>query len=314
VLDYEIAQLASGQHGLVAFRQLRRLGLSGDAIDRRVRGGRWRRVHRGVYMIGGAPASYAQRVLAACLAVGPDAAASHRAAATLHGILTYKRPPVELTTNRLQSPEVRGARVHRLADLGPTWVTIVDSVPCTTVARTIVDLGAVTRPTTVDAALDRAKGRGLVTSRDVRHAMRAVSRQGRRGVGTIRAILAAERGSEPPSGVAEARMASLLRSAELPAPVPEFVVTDEHGGFVAVVDFAYPDQRLVIEVDGYDAHSPVAAFRHDRSRDRLLADVNWLALHYTWPEVDKRLPHVAAEIARHYRRRSQIPGSWHAEP
>jgi hypothetical protein len=172
------------------------------------------------------------------------------------------------------------------------------------VARTLVDLGAVTRPATVGAAFDRAKGRALVTPREVRHAMRAVARQGRRGVGTVRLVLAKEREGELPSGVAEARMASLIRDAGLPGPVPEFTVTDEHGGLLAVVDFAYPDRRLAIEVDGYEAHSPRAAFRKDRSRDRLLAEVDWLALHYTWPEVDARLPHVASEIARHYRRRA----------
>jgi len=312
MLEYELASLASTQYGLLALDQLTALGLSMDGIDRRVVSGRWRRVHHGVYAVGGAPTTYEQRVLAACLGIGVLTAASHRTAAVIHGLLAYKQPRVEVTTTRDRSPELRQVHVHRMADLAPRWITSVERVPCTTVARTLVDLGAVSRPATVEAALDRAKGQGLVTSRDVRHAMNTVARQGRRGVGTIRALLTAAWGAEPPAGVVEARMASLIRAAGLPVAVPEFIVLDAHGGFVAMVDFAYPERRLAIEVDGYESHAPRRAFGNDRARDRLLADADWLALHYTWTEVDARLPHVASEIARHYRRRA--PGTVRRAP
>ena len=178
-------------------------------------------------------------------------------------------------------------------------------VRTTTVARTLVDLGAVASSRTVEAALDRAVGRKLVTYREVRDAMRAVARQGRRGVGTIRRLLEARVGEALPAGVFEATMTSLLRVAGLPPPASEYTVTDDHGGFIGVVDFAYPDRRLAIEVDGYEFHSSPTAVADRNQRDRLLIDVGWRTLHYSWAEVEHRPTEVGADIRRKF---------WHADP
>jgi len=298
-----IGALAAAQHGVFSTAQAIAHGLTHRQILRRVHAGEWERVHVGVYRISGAPVTYLQSLRAACLAIGPEAAASHRAAAVLHGVLTYREPPVEISTTRLRSPLRERVTVHRLADLESRWVTTVNSVPTTTVARTLVDLGSVARSTTVEAAFDRAIGRRLVTVRAVRDALVAVARPGRHGVGPLRPMLEARLASSLPAGVAEARLASLLRKANLPPAVPECEVLDEHGGFVAVVDFGYPGQRLAVEIDGYEAHSTLRSFQHDRARDRLLSSVGWLAIHFTWWEVDRREPHVAAEIRLQLARR-----------
>lgn len=297
-----IAEVAAAQLGVVTFDQLRSLGMTPRQIDRRVESGFLERVHVGVLRVRGVPTSYEQRLVGACLAMGPEAAASHRAAATLYGLLRYRQPPVEVTTNRHRSPEVAGVVVHRLADLHERWIDVVSGVRTTNVARTLVDLGAVASPRTVEAALDRAAGRRLVTHRAVRDAMVAVARKGRRGVGTVRPLLDARIG-ELPAGVFEARMATLLRGAGLPRATPEFVVTDQHGGFVAVVDFAFPDHRLAIEVDGYEFHSSVRALADRNARDRLLAAADWLPLHFSWSEIERRSRRVEAEIRHQLRLR-----------
>jgi hypothetical protein len=46
----------------------------------------------------------------------------------------------------------------------------------------------------------------------------------------------------------ETLLARALRQNGLPAPVPQFEIFDQ-GRFVARVDFAYPDERIVIEYD-----------------------------------------------------------------
>jgi hypothetical protein len=301
--DRALAATARTQHGLLTIAQALEAGLTPTAVQWRLDSGRWERMHDSVYRVAGLPASYRQRNLAACLRIGPEAAVSHRAAAVLHELLRYREPPTEVTTTRLRSPELDGVVVHRLADLHPTWVADVDGIPVTTVARTLVDLGAVAALGTVEAALDRAVGLRKVALRDVRHAMIAVARQGRHGVGKIRRLLEARGVAALPSGIFEARMASLLRNASLPPATPEHVVRDDHGGFVAIVDFAYPDVRLAIEVDGYEAHTGLRAFTSGHQRDRLLLDAGWEALHFTWDEVDAHAVAVATEIRRHLDRR-----------
>lgn len=300
----KVGDLAAQQHGVVTFDQLVESGMEAHHAKHFIEEGFLERLHVGVFKVRGAPSSYKQQLVAGCLAIGPDAAASHRAAATLHGLLSYRDPAVEVTTTRQHSPELAGVVVHRLADLRERWVTSVDGVRVTTVARTLVDLGAVAAPRTVEVALDRAAGRRLVTYREVRDAMIAVARQGRRGVGTIRPLLVARIGEVVPAGVFEARMATLLRNAGLPPAEPEFVVVDEHGGFVAVVDFAYPDRQIAIEVDGYEFHSSPKAIADRNTRDRLLAAVEWVPLHFSWSEVESRSHRVATEIRHQLRLRS----------
>jgi hypothetical protein len=244
-----------------------------------------------------------QRRLAAVLAVGSLAAVSHRAAAEMHGLWTSTPPTVEISTNREHSPELDGVRVvHRLDDLSERWVTAVDRVPCTTVARTLVDLGAVLPDKEVARCLDRAMGRGLATVSEVETARRAVARQGRRGAGVIRRVLVPHLAGEPVAGVFEARMARLLTEQGLPPAVPEYRVWTDAGAFVARVDFAYPQLRLAIEVDGLSAHSSVDAFRHDRARQNALVSVGWTVLRFTWTEVDQGSQHVGSTI-REARRR-----------
>jgi hypothetical protein len=295
-----IGRLASKQHGVVSYDQLVARGMTPRQIERRVDNGSFERVHLGVMRLLGAPESYAQRLVAGYLAIGPEAAASHRAAACVHELLRYGDPPVEVTTIRRRSPEVSGVVVHRLMDLHQRWVVEIDGVRVTTVARTLVDLGAVASRRTVEAALDRAAGRKLVTYREVRDAMLAVARQGRRGVGTIRSLLDARIDEVIPAGVFSARMATVLRGTGLPRAVPEYTVLDEHGGFVAVVDFAYPEKRLAIEVDGYEFHSSPRAIRVRNQRDRMLSSIGWLALHFDWGEVERRPHEVASAIRREF--------------
>ena len=305
-----IGDIGDSQLGIVTFGQLIDRGLTQRQIERSIESRLLERLSIGVFRVRGAPVTYQQRLVAACLAIGSEAAASHRAATMLHDLLRYRTSPIEVTTNRLRSPEIAGVVVHRLADLHERWVQLVDGVRVTSVARTLVDLGAVASPRTVEAALDRAAGRRLVTYREVRDAMIAVARQGRRGVGTIRPLLDARIGRVFPVGVLEARMASLLHNAGLPEATPEYTVTDEHGGFIAVVDFAYPDRRLAIEVDGYEFHSTPKAVDHGNARDRLLAAARWAVLHVSWNEVERHGEHVADQIREVLRTR---PSSRHVE-
>jgi hypothetical protein len=302
----EIAATAAAQQGVVTLRQLRASGMTARQVTRRVAIGELTRVHRGVLRLAGAPTSYRQDLVAACLAVGGRAAASHRAAAVLHGLLTYRNPTVEITTSRHRSPELQGVVVHRSRDFGPRWTETVDGVASTTVPRTLVDLGAVVSARTLEAAFDRAAGRRLVTYREVRDALVAVARQGRRGVGALRPLLDERLGRELPAGVFSARMASVLRRAGLATAAPEYTVTDEHGGFVAVVDFAFPDQRLAIEADGYEFHSSPRALADRNARDRLLARLDWQVLHFSWNEVEHRPQRVAGEISSQLRARPEF--------
>jgi hypothetical protein len=300
--DRKITQLAETQHALVTKRQLGDAGVSQSALKRSLASARLTLVHDNVYRIGGAPTTTAQLRLAAVLAVDGLAAVSHRAAADLYGLWWSNPPAIEVTTTDKLSPELAGVTVHRIADLEERWITRVDGLPCTTVARTLVDLGAVLPDNMVAKCLDRAHGRGLVSFSEVQTALLAVARRGRSGAGVMRRLLEPRLAGEPPAGVPEARMARLLAAQGLPPAVPEYRVWTVAGQFVARVDFAYPELRLAIEVDGYEAHSSVAAFGRDRTRQNALVEEGWTVLRFTWTEIDAGSPHVGRTIRAARRR------------
>ena len=97
-------------------------------------------------------------------------------------------------------------------------------------------------------------------------------------------------------------MARLLSTQGLPPAVPECEVWTDAGAFVARVDFAYPELRLTIEVDGFAAHSTVDAFGRDRARQNALVAAGWTVLRFTWTEVDTSSPDVGRTIRAAHRR------------
>lgn len=299
-------ELAATQHSLVTHSQARQLNLDADQIqyllDRRILVS----AHLGVYRFASGPETRPQLLLGACLAAGQPSAVSHRAAAAVHGIWTMPPNWVEISVGRDRTPELTGVVVHRLGDLSERWFTDIDGVPVTTPARTLVDLGAVLPLGSVSRALDRALGRQLASLTEICAALDAVARKGRAGVGIIRRLLD-ERADAPSTGsVLQARMATLFLKHGLPTPVPEYTVLDDHGQFVGRVDFAYPEIHYAIEVDGYEAHSGLREFRHDRARQNDLVDLGWTLHRFTWTEVDQLSARVADRILR---RRSQLLGT-----
>ena len=64
------------------------------------------------------------------------------------------------------------------------------------------------------------------------------------------------------------------------------------------VDFAFPEIRLAIEVDGYEHHASLHAFQHDRARQNELVAAGWTVLRFTWDDITRRPEQVATAILR----------------
>jgi very-short-patch-repair endonuclease len=57
------------------------------------------------------------------------------------------------------------------------------------------------------------------------------------------------------------------------------------GGGVEV-DFAWPTERLIVEVDGFETHGTPTAFERDRDRDVRLRLADWHPARVTWRQVE----------------------------
>jgi hypothetical protein len=155
----------------------------------------------------------------------------------------------------------------------------------TSVARTLCDLTAVAAPSAVERAVDDALRRKLVTVRQLTGSAAILEGQGRMRCTVMRAILAARGTTYNPGGSPpEVRIARLLQSAGLPAPVPQHALRVD--GRTRRVDLAYPDLGLVIEYDGWSHHSTRSAFNDDRARANGLELLGLTVLRFTSASTD----------------------------
>jgi hypothetical protein len=131
------------QDEVITYRQARGY-LTESAVRHRVRSGRWRAVHRNVYVTHRGPLSVDQRLWIAVLGCGPDSALAGMTAATRCGLTGFAGNgihvirPARLRT--VTSPT--GVVVHRSTSLGPQDVNWRGAPPYTTQARSLVDAAA----------------------------------------------------------------------------------------------------------------------------------------------------------------------------
>ncbi|MCP3936207.1 MAG: hypothetical protein GY708_12645 [Actinomycetia bacterium] len=85
----------------------------------------------------------------------------------------------------------------------------------------------------------------------------------------------------------ENRFAEILARAGLPLPVAQFWIVDGDGNHHRL-DWAYPQSRTAIELDGYRFHSDPTAFSKDRATQNALNEMGWTTYRYSWPQLDQR--------------------------
>jgi very-short-patch-repair endonuclease/predicted transcriptional regulator of viral defense system len=283
-IDRRIAALATGQHGVVSRRQQRLLGLSEDAIDRRVSRGRLHVVHRGVYSVGHPILRIEGRWMAAVLAAGTNAVLSHATAATAWEL----RPPgtgaIHVTVpGDPGRKRRRDIRIHRSTTLTPADTTSHRGIPVTTPVRTIVDLARTLTGRPLEQALDRADHRRVIDFAELER--RPLPR-------SLQAQLSRYIAANPTRSELEERFLALCDEHGLPRPRTNTVIEGIE------VDFAWRHGRLLVEVDGYAYHRSPSAFETDRERDVHLTLAGWTVLRFTWTQITTRPVWVASAISR----------------
>ena len=293
----ELHRVASRQHGLATTAQLRELGFTNRQIDTLRSSGRLESIHRGVYRTLGSPETAKQRLLAACLAGGLQAYASHRASAWLWGGSAVGRLISEITLPRPHHPEIDAVTHRRIPSPldSPHDRMVRDGIPTMSPLATLVVLGAVTSERVVRQTMDDFVGRKLVTVQGVVSARRRLGGRGRRGAGVLRNVLESRGlGLLDHDGALEPLFADLCSTFGL--PMPEHQVPIMLAGRRRVLDFAFVAHRIAIEVDGYEFHSRFEVFEDDRVRANELELLGWTVLRFTWHQVVHRPGQVAATI------------------
>lgn len=255
-VEQRIAVLASRQFGVVDHRQLRKVGISRSSIKRRVAKGLLIAEYRGVYRVGHTAPSTEAKYMAAILAAGDGAVLAGRAAAHLMRLLKGAPPPPEVITRTER--RIKGVEAKRIRDLRHNEVWTYQGIPCTTVARTLVDLAS-----TLSAdELARAVHEATVLYRTRPQQIEAVlaRRPRSKGAGELRRIL---RGDTKVSlSKLESRFLEILAENGLELPETNKRVGNRY------IDCRWPRRKLTIELDSYRYHATRHAWEEDRRRER----------------------------------------------
>lgn len=301
--EERVAAAARRQFGLVTGRQLVDAGLTRPAIQRRVGSGRLRHVCRGVYAVGGSPSSWEQAALAACLSAGAGALLSHRSAAAVWGLDVTPEPCIHVTVpyERRSSRTTRAVVVHRSRALTAVDGTRRRGLPLTTVGRTLVDLAAVLDDAALAQVVDDVLCRRLISPERLAAAVDRLGsgRRPARGLGSttrrLRCLLEPWQAGAPLESIAESRVRRMIAAAGLPPAVAQHSVP----GARARVDFAWPERKVALEVDGFRWHANPQAHARDSARANRLAAHGWTVVRVTPVEIDQGPEHVWATLRRH---------------
>lgn len=291
--DRRLRMIALSQHGLATRRQILDLGGTDSLIGRRIQAGQWTRARRGVIVIGAVAHSWEQRLMAACLAAGGGAYASHRTAGR-HWGLVPRSGRIQLLTSDERVLSLHQVKAHRTLILPPMDRAVHRDIPITSVARTLVDLSVGQDQLVVGRWLDDAMRRLELDRRELRSCIARLAGPGRPHPTSLLDALA-ERwpGYDPGDSALEARALLAISRAGLPTPVQQHGVR-RPGGRPAFIDLSYPDHLVAIELDGYEHHRTRTAFDHDRARANDLTLLGWRVYRFTWTMSDEEIVSTVA--------------------
>jgi hypothetical protein len=276
----ELWMLARRQLGLFTWAQAIQLA-SESTLRTLIRRRHVEPFRRGVWVVTGSPRTYEQEVLAAVLAAGQPAWASHRTAARLWELRVPSPVRIDVLTMPDRRVRLDGVDHHRNKLIVVDDVTKIGPIDVTSVARTLVDCMPWLAGRMLRDAVHDARRRKLVTLDEVDAAHAAVDegrRTGRHLVRPMRPILAAR--DEPGGSNRELDVIDALRKAGVRLPVQQYPI--RVAGRQRYLDYAYPAEKVYLEWDGFDEHAGNPdVFHDDRVRNDELTLMGWLGLHFT---------------------------------
>lgn len=266
-----VAEHFADHDGVITRGAALKLGMSSSAVARRVRDKLWIQLSSGVYLSATHTFTAEARMRAAVGAT--DGAVDGPAAAWWHGIVESPPDSVSVTVPRQnkRSPTVPySLELHR-RDLLPADLEVVRGLTVTTAPLTALEAAS-----TNSAHLDRALQEGIVTIDGLTAAL--TRNAGRHGMAEARRLLDVVAGDT--ESEAERRFQSLLESHHITGWCAQFPFG------VYAIDFAFPEQRVAVEIDGWAFHRTADRAANDAGKQNRLTLAGWRVLRFGWHRLD----------------------------
>lgn len=293
-------ELASQQLGLISAAQSLERGLSDHAIRRLVRRGEWRRFLPGVFMPRPVPSSWWTSAKAATLWGGPGCVLCGRAAARARSLKGFEAAEVEVAvaTDRRSSL----VEVHHYPVLPLEPAESIDTVPVIPAESMAFELCRTSSYRSSRRAIGQLIREGRMSDLSLKCLIESIGGKGMGGTRWARAILEERRGIQ-----IEAETDSEIEFARLAArwgmdPVPQYRLR-VGGRVVRRFDFAFPDVKIGIEIDG-GIHKDPGVRLEDREKDAIARRAGWIVLRFTDEDVAYRSTRIRDRILEAMRART----------
>ena len=246
--------------------------LASGAVTRSQLCTRYARLFRDVYVNRDVEVTAALRAKAGWLWAKRQGVVAGVSAAALHGSKWVEETTtVELihgNRHRLPGLHTRGDRIAE------DEITIVDGVPVTTPARTVLDLGCWYPTTSGVAAIDSLARATEIKVADVE--LLTQRYPGRRGIARARlAVALFDAGAQSPK---ETWLRLVLGNAGIPRPQTQIPVLDEFGTVIAYLDMGWEDVKVAVEYDGEQHRNDRSQYNWDIRRSEILQRLGWIVV------------------------------------
>jgi hypothetical protein len=276
-------------HGPFTVRQAAGCGVS-EAV---LRGQRFRRLRRGVYVAAAVPDSFELRLDAARLVLPPNAVFSHETAANILGLPTPRGSNIIHATveSSAQRTRVTGVVVHIAPVVHET--VLWRGRPLTAPPRNFVDVAATWELLDLVALGDAVVRRGLSTPADLLARSTIASGRGCRIARSAAGLVVP--GVDSPM---ETRVRLLRVLGGLPMPEINFEIFGADGGWLAKPDLGYSKALVAIEYQGDSHRTDKAQWRYDIEKARLLRELGWVVIELTAADLYQQPASTLAAVHR----------------
>ena len=277
-----LREFARQYDGVFTVSQAAECDVSRHSLRRHLAAGDCVRIVNGVYRLGDHPETAEVRIRVAVLANGGRAVLSGHAAAYWHGLADDAPSTIVVSVPRgTRRRTIPGVRVvfRNLADrdvierrgLQVTGIPLSVLEAADAVGVEILDSALVRRRINVrqlDQVLERRKGTVRVGALET---LVETVRPGMRSVG--------ERG-----------LAAVFTEGGVTGWVADYPL----GGYI--FDFAFVEERIAVEFDGYDHDRKPSRFYRNRRRRNAVVAMDWTPLYYTWKDILERRQEILDEV------------------
>jgi very-short-patch-repair endonuclease len=288
----ELNRLFRRQHSLATYQQA-----AGIIGQRRVRtlvdAGMLQRYRWGVLALAGVVPTKEQAIMAAVLAAGDGAHASHATALTHWNFPRIEPDEIELVVPVDRRVRLEGVTAHRTRAMFDADLTVRHHIPTVTGERALVDVSGRLRALELGNLVDAGMRRKVVYLDRLRRCVNRLEGGPGRRPSVVHEVLARRLpGYDPGESDLESRALRAIVAAGLPLPRQQYRV--RIGRRTYRIDLAYPELRIAIEVDSWEYHAQRSAFDDDRVRGNLIVLEGWVLLRYTSSMSDDEIVAITA--------------------